>query len=61
MKKRPSPRADMARHLRHEENLTYQEIADRMGITRQGAHLLVNPERYNKYKREYYHRKKGKL
>lgn len=35
----------------HNEGLTYEEVGARMGITRQGAHLLVNPEKHRVYQR----------
>lgn len=54
---RPSPRGEEAKRLRHEEGLTYQEIGARMGITRQGAHLLVNPEHSREYKKSRYRAK----
>lgn len=54
-----SLRAQEAKRLRTEENLTYQEIGDRMGITRQGAHLLINPERHREYQRGRYIKKGG--
>jgi len=57
---KPSPRALEAQRLRHEEDLTYQEIGNIMGITRQGAHLLVNPDKHRAYQRTFYWRKKGK-
>lgn len=50
MSRPPSERAKIAKYLRLEHKLTYQAIADILGITRQGAHLLVNREIVNKYR-----------
>jgi predicted DNA-binding protein (UPF0251 family) len=53
-----STRAQEAIRLRTEEKLTYQQIGDRLGITRQGAHLLVNPETHRAYQREQYRKRR---
>lgn len=45
-----SQRAVEAKRLRA-EGLTYQEIGDRMGISRQAAHILVNPANHRAYQR----------
>lgn len=37
-----SERAIIAQKLRYDNNLTYQAIGDRLGISRQGAYQLVN-------------------
>lgn len=55
-----TPRRERAKFLRYSEGLTYKEIGDMMGITRQAAHLLVNPDRQLEYQRSRYSMKNVK-